>query len=101
MKNLAVIGAGYWGKNLVRNFHELGVLKTVCDSNQDTQSKLRENFPGLHLTGDLPAVLADPVVQAVAIATPAESHYAIARMALEAGKHVFVEKPLCLKVEEA
>ena len=97
---LAVVGAGHWGRNLVRNFSALGALRAVCD----TDSAVRG---GLALPADIrwetdPAVLfSDPQVDAVAIATPAASHGALTRRALDAGKHVFVEKPLCLDLAEA
>jgi UDP-2-acetamido-3-amino-2,3-dideoxy-glucuronate N-acetyltransferase len=101
MKNLAVIGAGYWGKNLVRNFSELGVLKYICDMNADIKKDMAARYPDAQVLSRLGDILRDKEIGAVAIATPAETHFEIAREILEAGRHVFVEKPLCLKVEEA
>jgi len=98
--NIAVIGAGYWGKNLVRNFFNLEVLKTVCDPDQNILSKLTEDYPGVTVTDDLESVLNDGDVDGVVIATPAVDHYELARKALLADKHVFVEKPLSLTYED-
>src|ERR1700682_1255573 len=98
-KLVAVIGAGYWGKNLVRNFHALDVLATVCDANDETLNRIRQEY-SVATTKDYDAVLRDPAVDAVVIAAPAAQHHELAMRALHAGKHVFVEKPLALRVEE-
>ena len=98
-KLVAVIGAGYWGKNLVRNFHALDVLATVCDANDETLNRIRQEY-SVATTKDYDAVLRDPAVDAVVIAAPAAQHHEVAMRALHAGKHVFVEKPLALRVEE-
>ena len=98
--NVAVIGAGYWGKNLVRNFSALSALKAICEPDAAQAAALAKTYPGVTIAA-LDAVLADPEICAVAIATPAATHGALARAALEAGKHVFVEKPLCLDLDEA
>lgn len=99
--SVAVLGAGYWGKNLIRNFHQLGALAAICDNNPDSLASFAAHYPGVpqYLAyGDL---LHNDAVQAVAIAAPAETHYALALQALLAGKDVFVEKPLCLYAEQA
>jgi UDP-2-acetamido-3-amino-2,3-dideoxy-glucuronate N-acetyltransferase len=96
MKNVAVIGAGYWGKNLVRNFHQLGVLKTICDGNQDILAQMRAAYPNTNTTSDFADVLNDPDIRAVVIAIPAALHYQFTEKALLADKDVFVEKPLSL-----
>lgn len=101
MKTIAVIGAGYWGKNLVRNYFELGALNSVCDARQEVLSGLEKSFPGVTYTSDFDTVLADTTVKAVVIALPAESHYEYAAKALRAGKDVFVEKPLALQLDHA
>jgi UDP-2-acetamido-3-amino-2,3-dideoxy-glucuronate N-acetyltransferase len=98
---IACIGAGYWGRNLVRNFNDLGALKWVCDASPSTRAAISERFPDVRCTGSLDEVLADEEIAGVVIATPAETHGALVRRALEAGKDVLVEKPLCLDVEEA
>jgi UDP-2-acetamido-3-amino-2,3-dideoxy-glucuronate N-acetyltransferase len=95
-KTIAVIGAGYWGKNLVRNFHELGVLKTICDGAAACRQAMQEAYPAVQVTEDFDAVLADPEIRAVVIAAPAALHFALAQKALQADKDAFVEKPLSL-----
>ena len=98
MPQVAVIGTGYWGKNLVRNFHELGALAAVCDSNEETLRHFGEQYPGCRTITSYSEVLSDDTFAAVAIATPAETHANLVREALLAGKDVFVEKPLCLSL---
>ncbi len=99
-QKIGVIGAGYWGKNLVRNFHSLGVLSIVCDTRDAVLEDFSRSYPEVQQTGSLDEVLDDPSIQAVAIATPAETHYSFVERALSAGKHVFVEKPLALREAE-
>jgi len=98
---IAVIGAGYWGVNLVRVFNDLGVLSKICDFNAERLQQLSIRFPGIAMEDSIDAVVNDPAVNAVVIATPAETHYTLARQALLAGKDVYVEKPLALRCEEA
>src|SRR5690242_5650244 len=93
--NIAVIGCGYWGKNVVRAFHELGALRCVCDVRPQVLDAVREKY-GVQTSSRITDVLADPAVEGVAIAAPAVHHYDLVRRALEAGKHVLVEKPLAL-----
>ncbi|MDP8240569.1 MAG: Gfo/Idh/MocA family oxidoreductase [Candidatus Hatepunaea meridiana] len=95
---IAVIGMGYWGKNLVRNFHEIGVLKVICDSEASRRTIIEEKYPGVEFNQDFQSVLEDDSIQAVVIATPAVMHYVMVKQALEAGKDVFVEKPLALEL---
>lgn len=97
---VAVIGSGYWGKNLVRNFADLGALSVVCDSHTETLRTLGEQYPQCRTVTSYAEVLRDDGIQAVAIATPAETHGIMVREALLAGKDVFVEKPLCLSVDQ-
>ncbi|UCG52591.1 MAG: Gfo/Idh/MocA family oxidoreductase [Candidatus Latescibacterota bacterium] len=97
---VAVIGMGHWGKNLVRNFYELGSLDVVCDSDETPKATIEQSYPGVEFTMDLEAVLADKTIQAVAIATPAVTHHMIAKSALEAGKDVYVEKPLATNLDD-
>ena len=93
---IAVIGSGYWGKNLVRNFDQLGALKRICDKNETTLAQFREQYPSVETCLAYSDVLSDREIDGVVIAAPAELHYALAREALLAGKHVYVEKPLVL-----
>lgn len=98
---VAVVGAGYWGKNLVRNFFELGALSGICDQDADLARSRASDLAGVSVFADAETLAADPAIDAVAIATPAVTHGFLARQFLEAGKHVFVEKPLCLDPIEA
>ena len=97
--SIAVIGCGYWGKNLVRNFNELGELQMICDATLDGRTLAEELAPNAEIVSDFQQVLMSDV-QGVAIATPAETHYSLVAQAIQAGKDVFVEKPLALTYEE-
>ncbi len=92
---IAVVGSGYWGKNLVRNFHELGALKCVCDTRDEVLQIARTNFK-VETTDNFEMLLEDRELQGIVIAAPAALHFDLARRALRAGKDVFVEKPLAL-----
>lgn len=94
--NIAVIGCGYWGNHILRNFHssELWNLKIACDRDEKQLAKAKAQFQYIEITNDAEIIFADNSIDAVAIATPVESHYILAKKALEAGKHVWVEKPL-------
>jgi UDP-2-acetamido-3-amino-2,3-dideoxy-glucuronate N-acetyltransferase len=100
MGNIAVVGNGYWGRNLVRNFYDLGVLEVVCDGKPEVEAAIHEKYPSLRFTRDYSEVLAMDSISAVVLATPAAAHFDMARRALLAGKDVFVEKPLALKAAE-
>lgn len=100
VKTVACVGSGYWGKNLVRNFHDLQALAAICDSDEDTLRTFKQQYPDCRLLTSYQDVLKDESLRAVAIATPAETHAGMVREALVAGKDVFVEKPLCLSVKE-
>src|SRR5216684_434197 len=97
--NLAVVGVGYWGKNLVRNFHELGVLAALCDSDALLEEAFKNQYQGVKFYREFQQVLSDASIRAVALATPAVTHYELAKAALEAGKDVLVEKPLAIDVK--
>jgi UDP-2-acetamido-3-amino-2,3-dideoxy-glucuronate N-acetyltransferase len=97
-KTVAVIGAGYWGINHVRNFYELGALRMVCDTSAASLATIRQRFPGVETGDQLTGALTHPDIRAVVIATPAETHYRLAATAMKAGKDVLVEKPLTLNV---
>jgi UDP-2-acetamido-3-amino-2,3-dideoxy-glucuronate N-acetyltransferase len=98
--NIAVVGGGYWGKNLVRNFFELGALRTVCDGNPLVEANVRADYPQLNYCRDYADVLSDDNIRGVVLATPAVLHFDMAKLALQAGKDVFVEKPLSLNIAE-
>ncbi len=97
---IGVLGCGHWGKNLVRNFAALGALRVVCDADTTELAQLKEQSPHLMATSSFSEMLADSAVRAVVIATPAATHYDHARAALEAGKDVFVEKPMALRLDD-
>ncbi len=98
MNKIVVVGAGYWGKNLVRNFKALGVLHGICDRNKENPNLA--DYTDVRRFTHISECLQDPQVEAIAIATPAELHFTMVREALLAGKHVFVEKPICLNETE-
>jgi predicted dehydrogenase len=96
----AVIGCGYWGKNLVRNFAALSDLRMCCDSSSAVRAALSRTYPAVQMTPDVDEVFASIDIEAVVIATPAPTHADLTVAALAAGKHVFVEKPLALSVAD-
>ncbi len=99
---LAQFGCGYWGPNLLRNFSSLknATVKYVVDASAERRAFVQTNFPRTQTIDSTATVLADPEVDAIIIATPAASHFTLAKQALEAGKNVFVEKPLATQVSE-
>jgi predicted dehydrogenase len=96
-----VVGTGDWGRNLIRNLAAVGTLCGLADERPEALAPLRTLYPAARFTLDPLELLADPEIEAVAIATNSSSHYAVARAALEAGKHVLVEKPLAQSSEDA
>ncbi len=104
MKNvkrfIGLAGLGYWGKNILRNLYELGVLHTACDSDRDIISEKKEQFPNIYYSTSFEDILQNSDIKAVTIATPAATHYKLVKQSLLSGKDVFVEKPLALTVKE-
>lgn len=100
---IGIVGLGYWGPNLVRNFAavEGGQLRVACDLDEKRFRKMPAQFPSVKFTTNPKDIFENPEIDAVAIATPVHTHYALAKQALEAGKHVLVEKPLTSRVEHA
>jgi UDP-2-acetamido-3-amino-2,3-dideoxy-glucuronate N-acetyltransferase len=98
--NVALAGCGYWGRNLARNLHQMGQLYAVCDPDAKTLKEVKSSYR-VPTTRNFEDLLDDGKVRAVAIAAPAADHFRLAQAALRAGKDVFVEKPLALKVPEA
>jgi predicted dehydrogenase len=103
MVGIGVIGYGYWGPNLVRNFSQArgAQVIAVCDQRPDQRALVEKVYPSVRTYSDIDEMLRDPDVQAVAVATPVTSHFPLAMRALQAGKHVFVEKPFTSTVAEA
>jgi predicted dehydrogenase len=97
---IAQIGIGQWGKNLVRNFADVAELAWLCDADARRLGEIGARYPSAGRTTDSDELLADPTVDAVVVATPVSTHYELAKRALEAGKHVFVEKPPAMRGSE-
>jgi predicted dehydrogenase len=100
---VGLVGLGFWGPNLARNFDDLpgATLTWLCDSDEEHRTGVAERFPEARTTADLDELLNDPDLEAIVLATPVITHYALSKRALEAGKHVFVEKPMALEGEDA
>lgn len=101
LKKIALVGCGYWGKNLCRNFNDLGALGHVVDSTDAGKATALELAPDVPVSSSYEEILNDNAVQAVALATPAETHAELAIRAMRKGKDVFVEKPMSLTLEDA
>ena len=97
---VGVAGLGYWGPNLVRNFDEITELAWICDLDNDLRARFAGRYPRARATADYAEMLADETLDAVVVATPVPTHYALAKQALEAGKHVMVEKPPAMRATE-
>jgi len=97
---IAVIGSGYWGKNLVRNFYEIGALKLICDKDDSILNNFKKLYNGVETCLATSEVFTRTDIDGVVIASPAETHFTLAREALLSGKHVYVEKPLVLDEAE-
>jgi predicted dehydrogenase len=99
---VAIVGCGYWGQNLIRNFAELADVEVaaVCDFNLNALARMKRRYPAVELRQDYQEILSDPRIHAVVIATPVSTHYPFARRALQAGKHVLVEKPLATSSQQ-
>jgi predicted dehydrogenase len=98
---IAIVGLGYWGPNLARNFDDLAELRWLCDASPDALERYGVRYPQARTTTNYEEVLGDPEVDAVVVATPAVTHYELSKRALEAGKHVLVEKPPAMNAADA
>jgi predicted dehydrogenase len=100
---VALVGYGYWGPNVARNLVELGdaEMVAICDARHEALDRARRRYPGIRATEQFETLLADPGIDAIAVTTPVSTHFELARQALDAGKHVFVEKPLAASSAEA
>ena len=103
MVKVALIGYGYWGVNLLRNLTSIkqSEVAMVCDSREERLQVINETYPGINTTTSFEDVINNEQVEAIVIATPTFSHYELAKKALQAGKHVLVEKPLTATTEQA
>ncbi|MDR1168982.1 MAG: Gfo/Idh/MocA family oxidoreductase [Heliobacteriaceae bacterium] len=100
-QKIAVIGCGLWGRNIVRNFYNLNVLNTVCDFDEDNLKQVTEQYSEVKVTKDFNDILNDPEITAAAVVTPSHTHYKLVKSILEAGKNVYVEKPVSTVAREA
>jgi predicted dehydrogenase len=100
LSTVGVVGLNYWGPNLARNFDALANLTWLCDLDESHLAPMAERYPRARATTRFEDVLADESLDAVVIATPVPTHHALAKQALEAGKHVFVEKPPAMRAAE-
>ena len=100
-QKIAVVGFGMWGKNIVRNFYNLNVLDIVCDLDEEVHKVIKEQFPGVKVTKDFNDIINDESITGVAIVTPSHTHFKLVKAMLEAGKNVYVEKPISTVAEEA
>jgi len=98
--NIAQIGIGRWGKNLLRNHYQIGSLKLACDLDQNNIDSALKLYPDLKITKNIDEVLNNPAIDAVVIATPASTHYVLGKKVLESGKHAYIEKPIVLKEQD-
>ncbi|HEY2936604.1 MAG TPA: Gfo/Idh/MocA family oxidoreductase [Gaiellaceae bacterium] len=100
MKQVAVVGLGYWGPNLARNFDELGALGALCDLDDSLRERYGARYPNVRVYADYDELLADDSIAGVVIATPVPTHHALAKRALAAGRHALVEKPPAMRATE-
>ncbi len=103
MLNFGVIGFGYWGPNIVRNLISVkdAEIKMICDVNPDIITRIKDLYPHHSVTSDYLDIINSPDIDVVAIVTPVSTHYALAKAALQAGKHIFIEKPFTSNSKEA
>ena len=102
MLTVAVVGCGYWGPNLIRNFRSLPDcrVKAICDLDPDRLGYMQQTYPGVETTTDFTEIVKDPQIDAVAIATPVQTHHPLAEQSLKAGKHTFIEKPMAASTDQ-
>ena len=100
-KNIAIIGMGLWGRNLVRNFYNLGALKIVCDLDEENLNNVKQEYPGVKTTKNFGELLVDKSIKGIVVATPSHTHYKLVKQALLEGKNVYVEKPISTVANES
>ena len=100
-QKIAVLGCGLWGRNIVRNFYNLNALGMVCDLDDDNIAKVKEQYPGIKTTKDFHDILNSKEITGVVVVTPSHTHFKCVKAMLEAGKHVYVEKPISTVAQEA
>ena len=100
-QRIAVLGCGLWGRNIVRNFYNLNALGMVCDLDEENLAKVREQYPDVKTTKDFHDILNSDEITGVVVVTPSHTHYKFVKAMLEAGKNVYVEKPISTVAQEA
>ncbi len=100
-KKIAVLGCGLWGRNVVRNFYNLNALGMVCDLDDDNIAKVKADYPNVETTKDFHDILNNDNIMGVVVVTPSHTHFKFVKAMLEAGKHVYVEKPISTVAKEA
>ncbi len=100
-QKIAVLGCGIWGRNIVRNFYNLNALGMVCDLDEENLAKVKEQYPDVVTTKDFHDILNSKEITGVVVVTPSHTHYKFVKAMLEAGKHVYVEKPISTVAQEA
>ena len=100
-QKIAVLGCGLWGRNIVRNFYNLNALGMVCDLDDENLAKVKEQYPGIRTTKDFHDILNNDEITGVVVVTPSHTHFKFVKAMLEAGKHVYVEKPISTVAQEA
>ncbi len=100
-QRIAVLGCGLWGRNIVRNFYNLNALEMVCDLDDENLAKVKEQYPGVKITKDYNDILHSKEITGVVVVTPSHTHFKFVKAMLEAGKHVYVEKPISTVAQEA
>ncbi len=100
-QKIAVLGCGIWGRNIVRNFYNLNALGMVCDLDDENLAKVKEQYPDVKTTKDFNDILNSKEITGVVVVTPSHTHYKFVKAMLEAGKHVYVEKPISTVAQEA
>ena len=100
--SIALVGAGYWGKKLLPKFvlNRNSLVRVICDIHGDHRAEMNQAYPDIPTTESIDNILSDPSIAAIVLATPPATHFALARKAINAGKHVWIEKPLALRTEE-
>jgi UDP-2-acetamido-3-amino-2,3-dideoxy-glucuronate N-acetyltransferase len=101
LTKVAVVGSGKWGTNLARNFSELDALECICEIDEKRIHELSATYKDIQICSAIESLLSNPAIEGIVIATPPVSHFELAMKALEAGKHVFIEKPMTLHVGES
>lgn len=100
-KKIAVLGCGLWGRNVVRNFYNLNALEMVCDLDDENLAKVKAEYPNVKTTKDFHDIINNDNVMGVVVVTPSHTHFKFVKAMLEAGKHVYVEKPISTVAQEA